>query len=164
MIYHIRKFLRKKKNSFYQDKLINKLNKEHQKLVEIVGMLEGAVDNQDINQIRLLLKRFKQELELHVLYEDTNLYEYLYWKYYFFEDIRKAIHNKQAEMGEIIKTVQNFIKQYQNLNDINQFIQDFEIVKEVLVKRVQFEEEILYDIYNNFYKWQEVLKKIENYS
>jgi iron-sulfur cluster repair protein YtfE (RIC family) len=163
MIYHVRKLLRKRKNSFYQEKLIKKLNDEHQLLINLALSLEEAAKKDDIQTLKKLLDKFQKELELHLLYEDTNLYEYLHWKFYFFEDIRKAIEKKHQEMSNIAVAVQDFITYYKENNDTKNFLNDFEGIKEILVKRIEFEENVLYDIYDSFYKWQEVLAKFKKY-
>ena len=160
MIYHIRKFLRKRPNSSYQDKLIKKLNNEHKLLLEVAINVELAAKNGNIDMLRKLLDKFEKELELHLLYEDTNLYEYLVWKYNFFEDVKIEIVKKQKEMENIAKVAKDFIDFYKTHDDLDKFLEDFENIKEVLIKRIEFEETTLYDIYNNSYKWEDVLKRL----
>jgi len=161
VIYTIRKFFRKKKKSLYQDELINKLHKEHQKLFDVVTKMSEAIENKDIKTIQKLITIFTKELELHLLYEDTNLYEHLYLRYHYFNEISKEIERKHNEMKDIAKAVEGFIQKHKNLDNFEEFVKDFDTVKDVLVKRVAFEEEILYEIYDNKLKPAEILEKLK---
>jgi hypothetical protein len=160
MLYSIKKFFRKKKKDLYQNELIEKLNKEHQKLFDIVTKMDNAIEKKDIKQIKKLISTFKKELELHLLYEDTNLYEHLYLKYYYYDDIREAIKNKHDEMKNIAQAVEDFIATHKDLDNFDKFVKDFEGIKKVLVKRISFEEETLYDIYDSSYTKDIILKKL----
>jgi len=162
MIFAIKKYFRSKKNNSYQDELIQKLSQEHQKLFELVAKLEEAISNKNIKKIQKLVGSFKKELELHLLYEDTNLYEHLYLRYHYFDDIKQEIEKKHNEMKDIAKSVEKFIQTHQNLNEFEKFVDDFNMVKNVLINRVSFEEEILYDIYHNRYDSNVVLEKFKS--
>jgi len=161
MFFSIKKYFRSKKKKMYQSELIEKLNKEHQTLFNIVISMEEAINKKDIKKIKKLVDSFKKELELHLLYEDTNLYEHLYNRYYYYENVRDVIQDKHNEMKDIAKAVQGFIETHQNLDDLEAFNKDFQVVKDVLVKRVSFEEEVLYDIYNKIYKIDTILEKFK---
>jgi len=163
MIFSIKKYLRSKKNKHYQDELIEKLNKEHTKLFEIVTQMDEHIQNENLKQIKKLISKFKKELELHLLYEDTNLYEHLYLRYQYYPEIKNEINAKHEEMKNIAKAVHNFIETHYDFADFHQFKTDFENVKNVLVKRVSFEEDVLYDIYNNMYKVDVILYKFKHH-
>ena len=62
---------------------------------------------------------------------------------------------------DIAVAVEDFINNHKKLN-IDEFKEEFEMIKEVLVKRVNFEEKALYDIYVNNYKISNVLNKLSN--
>jgi len=156
MIFHIKKFFRGKKNKYFQNELIEKLNKEHQKLFEVVGKMDEAIEAKDIKKLKKLIKIFKQELELHVLYEDTNLYEHLYLRYHYYPDVRVEIEKKHNEIKDIAGVVENFINSHKDL-DLDKFKIEFEVIKDVLVKRVSFEEDVLYEIYDTNKKPNDVL-------
>jgi len=163
MIFKIKKYFRGKKKSYYQDELINKLNNEHQKLFDLVGKMDEAADNKDSKKLKKLIEMFKKELELHVLYEDTNLYEHLYLRYHYYEDVKLEIKQKHDEIKDIAIAVQNFIETHQDLKSINKFKEDFGMIKNVLVKRVSFEEEILYDIYLTNQNVNKILLKLKTF-
>jgi len=160
MIHRIKKYFRSKPNKFYQSELIEKLHTEHQKLVEIVLEIEQALEESKIRKIKKLLKNFAKELELHLLYEDTNLYEHLYIRYFYYTEIKEKIQAKHNEMKEIAEVVKKFLETHKELKYIEAFRKDFETIKSVLVKRVEFEEGVLYDIYNNVHKKEYVLKML----
>jgi len=163
MIFKIKKYFRGKVNKHYQDELINKLNQEHQKLFSLVGEMDEAVEKGKIRKLKKLVNSFKKELELHVLYEDTNLYEHLYLRYHYYEDVRLAIKRKHDEIKGIAVAVQAFIDTHKELHSVDEFKKDFEGIKQVLVKRVSFEEEVLYDIYNTNQNTSKIIFKLEKF-
>ena len=162
MIHSIKKYFRSKKNKYYQDELIEKLNQEHQKLFEIVGLMDKSVEKRDKKEIKKHIKNFIKTLELHLLYEDSNLYEHLYLRFYYYEESREEIIKKRNQMKEIALVVENFIKKYQELNDFDSFVEEFAAIKDVLVKRIKFEEEILYELYDGCYNPKIVVEKLQN--
>ena len=160
MIFKIKKFFKSKKNKSFQDELIDKLHREHEKLFEVVGKMDEAANNKDYKKLKKLINTFKQELELHVLYEDTNLYEHLYLRYHYYPEVKDSIQKKHNEIKDIAVAVEDFINNHQELN-IDEFKEEFKIIKEVLVKRVSFEEEILYDIYSVNHKIGNIIEKLK---
>ncbi len=160
MIFKIKKFFKSKKNKSFQDELIDKLHREHEKLFEVVGKMDEAANNKDYKKLKKLINTFKQELELHVLYEDTNLYEHLYVRYHYYPKVKEEIQKKHNEIKDIAVAVEDFINNHQELN-IDEFKEEFKIIKEVLVKRVSFEEEILYDIYSVNHKIGNIIEKLK---
>ena len=160
MIFKIKKFFKSKKNKSFQDELIDKLHREHEKLFEVVGKMDEAANNKDYKKLKKLINTFKQELELHVLYEDANLYEHLYVRYHYYPKVKEEIQKKHNEIKDIAVAVEDFINNHQELN-IDEFKEEFKIIKEVLVKRVSFEEEILYDIYSVNHKIGNIIEKLK---
>jgi len=160
MIFKIKKFFKSKKNKSFQDELIDKLHREHEKLFEVVGKMDEAANNKDYKKLKKLINTFKQELELHVLYEDTNLYEHLYVRYHYYPKVKEEIQKKHNEIKDIAVAVEDFINNHQELN-IDEFKEEFKMIKEVLVKRVSFEEEILYDIYSVNHKIGNIIEKLK---
>lgn len=161
MIHSIKKFIRSKKNSIYQNELIDKLSNEHQKLFKIVEKMDKAIEKENKKNIKKLISSFKKELELHILYEDTNLYEHLYLRYYYYDDIRDEIEKKHNQMKKIAQAVEEFIDNHMQLDNFEQFIKDFKVIKDVMLKRVEFEEEVLYDLYDRIYSSDVVLYKLK---
>ena len=161
MIHSIKKFIRCKKNSIYQNELIDKLSNEHQKLFKIVEKMDKAIEKENKKNIKKLISSFKKELELHILYEDTNMYEHLYLRYYYYDDIRDEIEKKHNQMKKIAQAVEEFIDNHMQLDNFEQFIKDFKVIKDVMLKRVEFEEEVLYDLYDRIYSSDVVLYKLK---
>ena len=81
MIKKIRKYLRSLKDSSYNDKLINKLKKDHENLLELFISLEEAINQQKAKKSLKILERFLHELELHLLLENSKLYTHIEVKY-----------------------------------------------------------------------------------
>ena len=161
MIFKIKKFFKGIKNPYYQDELISKLHIEHQKLFTLVGQMDEAIEKKDSRKLKKLINSFKQELELHVLYEDTNLYEHLYLRYHYYPEVRAEIEKKHNEIKDIAVVVGDFINTHKKLDSLERFQEDFNIIKDVLVKRVSFEEEILYEIYATNQKASNIIDKLQ---
>ena len=163
MIYSIRKYIRTKTKPFYQNDLIEKLNREHKHLLGMVLAIEEFIKTEKVKLIKKMLKKLKKELELHLLYEDTNLYEHLYLRYKFSPNVREEILNKHNEMKQIAEIAQGFFQKYANLEKkmIEEFNKELQTIKSVLLKRVEFEEEILYELYNKNYSSDIVLAKLK---
>ena len=55
MIHSIKKFIRSKKNSIYQNELIDKLSNEHQKLFKIVEKMDKAIEKENKKKVKLFV-------------------------------------------------------------------------------------------------------------
>lgn len=134
------------KNSIYQQKLIQELNKEHQHLFNLyVKITEESNLKKKLN----LLKKFYYDYHLHILKEDKQLYTHLLVKYKFQIKQYQFIKQKQEEMKEITNFIENFSKKYNNIQSLQteDFQQDLKTLGEALTKRVEFEENELYSFY-----------------
>jgi len=152
MINFIRKKIRSKRKKTHNPNLIQKLHKDHKRLVKLFTKLAENPTEKNYNN-------FVKELELHLLLEDTNLYEGLFHRYTICsvkEDI-KLFKDKITEIVPVIEEVGEYIKNKESSNKINEL---FEIIKSYLLKRIELEENLLFGIYLDFYKCREIKKEL----
>ena len=134
------------KDIFFQDKLISKLNKEHQNLFALYTKIT-EIDN---SKKRLnLLKKFYYDYHLHILKEDKQLYAHLLHKFTFVERKYNFVKEKQEEMQGITAFIEDFAQKYSTIEAVEseEFKNDLETLGAALVKRVEFEEKELYSYY-----------------
>ncbi len=136
----------------YREDLIEELTDEHQVLLQIYSqILKLADDPRNRRQIRKLLNKFKDTLRGHLLKENTFLYVYL--NYVTKNDLytNQLIVDMQQEMGEIGKVVFHFLQRWTgqaNPSYDANFLNELKGIGEVLVKRIENEENNLYIIYS----------------
>ncbi len=152
MLKKIRKTLRSKENKYHKRDLIKKLQKDHQKLLKHFLALEKAINNKSPSAIKKLNK-FINELELHLILENSQLYTHLESKYRFcnlkiMQEIKEEIPKNASLFLQLKKSLEEkkYIEAQAILNTIRTF----------LFKRIKFEEEKLYKIYDKIYKCNEV--------
>jgi len=134
------------RNTLYQDKLIQQLHKEHQKLFQLYTKItETSSERKKLS----LLKKFYYDYHLHILKEDKQLYTHLLIKYKFVKEKYNIILQKQKEMQGITAFIENFANKYSNIKALKreEFKKDLETLGGALVKRVEFEENELYKYY-----------------
>jgi len=135
-----------KENTFYQNKLIQELNKEHKNLFNLyLKISEETNSKKRLN----LLKKFYYDYHLHILKEDKQLYSHLLVKYRFIPEKHQFIKEKQEEMTKITEFIENFAKKYSTIESVSseEFKKDLGNLGEALTKRVEFEENQLYSFY-----------------
>ena len=71
------------------------------------------------------------------------------------------IEKKHNQMKKIAQAVEEFIDNHMQLDNFERFIKDFKVIKDVMLKRVEFEEEVLYDLYDRIYSSDVVLYKLK---
>ncbi|WP_457563137.1 hemerythrin domain-containing protein [Caminibacter pacificus] len=152
MLKSIRKTLRSKKNKYHKRDLVKKLQKDHQKLLKLFLSLEEAINKKSPSAIKKLQK-FIDELELHLTLENSQFYAHLESKYRFcnlkiMQEIKEEIPKNAPLFLQLKKSLEEkkYIEAQAILNTIRTF----------LFKRIKFEEEKLYKIYDKIYKCNEV--------
>jgi len=157
MILSFRKYLRSKHDKCFDHKLIKKLHKDHEKLLKLFLALEREIIHQSDKALKKLNK-FLEELELHLLLENSKLYSHIELKYKFCElDKIKTIKEQIPQNAHLFNLLEHELKQknYQKAQHILSAIKDF------LLRRISFEEEKLYTIYMKAHSCntlQEILK------
>jgi molybdopterin converting factor small subunit len=149
MINTIKKHLRSIQNNTFNDKLINKLKKDHMTLLNIFSLLKSSIENQQTKKSLKTLNKFLKELELHLLLENSQLYTHIETKYKLcnlknIQDIKNEIE-KNSFLFEELKS---FIEE-KNFNEAKKTL---EKIEDFLLKRIQYEEKKLYKLYLNAYK------------
>jgi regulator of sigma D len=131
--------------------LICQLKSDHKRLFNIYNELYNSfTSNSDHKIIEDKLNQLKIMLIIHINFEDALLYSYLKGRY---KDSSKIsfIDNSNQEMGSISEVALNFIKECSNPELYHKhkerFQQELEIIGDILVKRVEFEEDRLYPLY-----------------
>ncbi|QCI28470.1 hemerythrin domain-containing protein [Caminibacter pacificus] len=152
MLKSIRKTLRSKENKYHKRDLIKKLQKDHQKLLKLFLALEEAINKKSPNAIKKL-HHFIDELELHLILENSQFYTHLESKYRFC-NLKKLKEIKE----EIPKNATLFLQLKNTLEEKNfaEAQELFNIIRTFLFKRIRFEEEKLYKIYDNLHTCNEI--------
>ncbi len=134
-----------------EDPLIAALKKHHKELFKIYLKIAVLVNKNKLEKIPPKLNDFYYKYKQHIIYEDNYFYAKLNELYK--DDVEKKIfiRNKRDEMGAITKTVENFIKEYSNIekirDNLGMFKAEFQKIGAVLKSRVDFEESELYLLY-----------------
>jgi len=148
MFNFIRKISRKKIDKHFNGRLISTLHKDHEALTKLFNLLEKAVKDSSNDTLKKL-SDFLDELNLHLLLENSKLYTYLEFRYKYC-DLKKLKKIKE----EISKNLYLFdkLKTAIKENRHNEALLLIEKIKHFLLRRIQYEEEKLYDVYTNLYK------------
>jgi len=155
MIKYFRKKLRSKKNNLHNAKLIDKLQKEHKTLVKLFIKLAQNPTIKNFNN-------FMSELELHLLLEDTNLYENLELRYSLCPS-HHLIQEVKNKITEIVPVIEKLKTQIENKSSKEEMDSTIEIIKNYLLKRIEFEEKVLFTIYDNYSNCSEIKAELDNF-
>ncbi len=132
--------------------LIHQLKDDHKKLFTIYNELYNLFINNEKHEIVVeKLIQLKVMLDMHIDFEDSLLYSYLNNKYRNINNKLSFINDAQKEMENIIKVALKFIDDCSNSELYNKhrdkFKKELELIGDILVKRVEFEEDRLYPLY-----------------
>jgi hemerythrin-like domain-containing protein len=135
----------------YDENLIKDFKQEHQELLRLFSIIKSAAEQEDIKLVQTKLKRFTSILRGHLLTENVKLYVYLT------KELANDIENKdiimsfRREMMQIGKVVNQFVTRYDKKDwssDMQQhFLPELLAIGEVLVERIEREENTLYPLY-----------------
>ena len=149
VIFYIRSSIMERE---YNPLLINQLKNDHKKLFDIYSELYNIfVSNSDHKEIYNKLHQLKAMLSMHIGFEDTLLYSYLNSRYENDSNKLDFIANSDKEMKSISVVALSFIDEcsipelYNKHRD--KFKEELEMIGDVLVERVEFEEDRLYPLY-----------------
>jgi regulator of sigma D len=136
----------------YNPSLINQLKNDHKKLFDIYNKLyDMFISNSNHKEINNKLHQLEVMLNIHINFEDTLLYAYLNNRYENDSDKLNFITNTDKEMKSISLVALNFINKCSNPKLYNKhkdkFKEELKIIGDILVKRVEFEENKLYPLY-----------------
>ena len=141
----IKNLFQKKDNN---EDLINLLIKDHQKLFELYTELHKSLESKNFEEIRLSIKHFVNAYHQHILLEDTKLYVALEEKYKGKKTILETIKVIEKDMNEITRSIKFFERKHMSLtpDKLNSCIEELNYIGEVLTRRVELEENRLYNL------------------
>ena len=139
----------------YNNRLIPLLEEDHKKLLSIFTSIVGHASDRNYAALTLGLNDFSDLLKNHLRKEGLDLYMYLELVVGKEEgqNDSKVFREFRLEMKGIAVAVSSAINKYTNIpvtdDTVDQFISDFTDLGDVLVDRIEREEQILYPIYEN---------------
>lgn len=135
----------------YDASLIDTFEAEHQGLLKLFGMIKEAAEKDDFKLVQVKLKQFASILRGHLLTENVKLYVYLSKELAQDPENKDIIMSFRREMMQIGKVVNQFVTTYDRpawTNDMRQhFLPELLAIGEVLVERIEREENTLYPLY-----------------
>jgi len=152
VIKKLRYLTRSKFNTIYSHNLLKQLQKEHKKLLKLINSLENSlIISRDVSLKKL--EKFRHEFELHVILEHKKLYSKLHSKY---EPcgITKIEEIKQ-ELEKVIDLLDK-LKEQINSRKTKEAKIILLSIQRYLQKRIDFEESILYKLYEHDYSCEEL--------
>jgi regulator of sigma D len=135
----------------FDPQLVNKLEDDHQELIEIFTEIKAAASVGHFRRIPTKLSEFKQSLQEHIAIENVRLYVYLQQHYAQDGEVSDFVNGLRAEMHGIARAAVRFAEKYTETPPVaatsSNFILGLDEIGEVLVKRVHLEETRLYSLY-----------------
>lgn len=135
----------------YSNTLIPELKHDHEELVRLYSQIGSDIQSQDYANIQTTLGTLKIEFNRHIMQENVSFYCYLEQQFSDDENHLETIKFYRKEMNGISHAFVKFIKKWQTtaLNDesIAEFTDEYNVIGEVLAKRINSEENHLYTLY-----------------
>jgi regulator of sigma D len=135
----------------YSDDLIPHLKHDHVELLELYGAIAGFIQQEQYEYIAPALEELKSKFNLHIMQENLHFYCYLEQSCQAQADRLDMIKTYRKEMNAISAAVVRFIKKWQGQlihpSNVSEFTQEYNAVGEVLVQRIDQEENHLYTLY-----------------
>ena len=136
---------------YYRPGLVPELEHDHVALRQQFEALAGFHREGDQDRALDALRRFTSSLRAHLLKENLHLYVYL--KHALSRDVESAalMHSMRREMQDIGRALNHFVSSYTsepwNQGTRERFTRDIEQIGEVLLRRIEEEERVLYPLY-----------------
>ncbi|MRI32906.1 hypothetical protein EOPP23_07900 [Endozoicomonas sp. OPT23] len=135
----------------YDPDLISQLSDEHQELLSIFGEMSEAAEKQNWSLTQSHLKTFATSLRGHLLTENVKLYVYLSRSFANDPETQTIALEFRKEMMHIGRAVNQFVTRYEvaewNSEMKENFASELSGIGEVLVRRIEHEEQSLYPLY-----------------
>lgn len=136
----------------YNPELVDNLYDDHKALLKLFEEIVENVQHRDKERCRKGINTFKDKLHAHILRETTQLYLYLEHALPT-EEERAQSKSFRSEMDQIIREVNQFFKETESLlwteEDFTSLGERLTDIGNVLLTRIEAEEEKLYPIYLN---------------
>ncbi len=137
----------------YDADLVPKLKKDHVQLVNVYTDILDAISHREYEKLASLLEIFLALFNAHVLVEYTKLYIFLDYSFRSNQVNHDLIMRFRREMNDIGKTARSFAHYWRKNgvddSSVDEFQNQVQKIGEVLTKRIEVEEEQLYEIYNS---------------
>lgn len=137
----------------FDAQLIDSLKHDHVALFSMFSRIGQMHAHGDYAHTAAELQRFTSALQTHVLKENVRFYAYMQSHLPRESDEAMLLHEFRREMNVIIRTVSEFLKKYEGMEQLNehtheQFEHDLEQVGNLLLQRISREESSLYPLYH----------------
>ena len=135
----------------YKPVLVDELSAEHRELLHLFKVMVAAHQRGDHDAAVCNLKRFTYALRAHLLKENLHLYVYL--KHALRDDPESSalMASMRIEMGKIGRVLNDFVTRYTSspwdLEIRQELGGELNKIAEVLMVRIEQEEEVLYPMY-----------------
>lgn len=124
---------------------------KHQELVALFTVIGDKVQSGDFQSVPAALVAFKTALESHLLSENVRFYSYLEQQFRSTPDNYQLVKSFRVEMRGIARQVVDFIRKWReagvNANTVDDFMEEYRQVGNVLATRIEAEEQDLYPLY-----------------
>jgi len=136
----------------YSDSLIMMLQNDHEQLFVLYHKIQDQFkENSDFKKMQSLLNDFKLALEIHLMVENTQLYDYIRIKNKANQDTTEFVDDVQNEMKLIADNALLFLQKYNTQEEyeqhIDHFLEDLSQIGITFAKRIILEESKLYPLY-----------------
>lgn len=136
----------------YDPALLNQLTDDHKALLALYMEIKAQFEASNYKTVSEKLVDFRSALQGHLLTENVRLYIYLNHIFESDDTNAELIHGFRKDMDRIAKVAMGFLKKYEEIG-VDQdlaahFATDFATIGEVLTKRIEKEETILYPLYS----------------
>ena len=135
----------------FDPELVAQLKDDHKALIGLYMEIKSLFEAENYKAVSKNLGDFRTALQGHLLTENVRLYIYLDHMFQMDEINSELIRGFRKDMDGIAKVAINFLKKYEEIG-VDQdlairFADDFSTIGEVLTKRIEKEETILYPLY-----------------
>lgn len=135
----------------YKPGLVEELQAEHCKLIELYQQLFVAHERGDYDASVAHLKYFTYALRAHLLKENLHLYVYLKHALRHDPELAHVMASMRGEMGRIGRTLNDFVTRYTSspwdAEARGNLLGELSAISEILTHRIRHEEEVLYPMY-----------------
>lgn len=135
----------------YDAGLVNRLQADHQELVRILAAIKTATGEGRFHHVPDLLSAFKVSFQTHLMLENVKFYGYVQQHCAKDADTSTFLSEMRREMEGIARAVVRFVNTHTAARptpeSADAFNAELEHIGEVLLRRVEMEEDRLYSLY-----------------
>lgn len=135
----------------YDQNLVARFKGHHQVLLKLFGAISGAAADRNFEMLADCIRKFVRVLEQHVLEENLRFYIYLTKCLENDDDHKELVQDMKKEMSKISRDVRSFMRHHLEFGvdqgNVVKFQEELLKIGEVLVDRVNREEDSLYTLY-----------------